>query len=193
MKLAIFASGTGSNVMAILKAIEEERITAQAVALVCDNPQAKVLEKVKDYQIDCLVSQPKDFPTRIDWENKIVAFLKDREVDLIVLAGFMRIIGQPLLKAYPKRILNIHPSLLPAFPGRHGIRDAFEAGVTETGVTIHFVDQGIDTGEIIAQKSLPLQEDLSIEELESKIHAIEHDLYPKVIQKIIKTIQREEA
>lgn len=191
MKLALFASGNGGNVMAILKAIDRGQIEAQAVALVCDQAQAPVLSKVQPYSLDILLCPPEAYPSRNAWEQEIIEFLKERQIDLLVLAGFMRILGNDLLQAFPQRILNIHPSLLPLFPGRQGILDAYQAGVNQTGVTIHYLDQGIDTGEIIAQERLTIPKGMTLEELEEEIHRIEHRLYPKVIQEIIKELKGE--
>ncbi|UUX35026.1 phosphoribosylglycinamide formyltransferase [Fundicoccus culcitae] len=185
MNIALFASGTGSNVQALITAVEEGRLDATLVCLVCDNPQAAVIDKAQQAQIPTLVLPPSACPHRQAWEEHILAFLQAHQTDLIVLAGFMRIIGDTLLEAYPKRIINIHPSLLPEFPGRHGIQDAYEAGVAQTGVTIHFVDAGIDTGEIIAQESLAIPQEATLAELEAAIHAIEHRLYPAALQTLI--------
>lgn len=185
MNIALFASGTGSNVQAIIDAKNAGQLPANLVALFCDNKQAAVIDKAQKADMDVLVLSPKDCPSRQTWEEAIVAFLQERQIDLIVLAGFMRIIGPGLLKAYPNRIMNIHPSLLPAFPGRNGIQDAFEAQVEETGVTVHWIDEGIDTGEIIAQEALKIDPSWDLAQLEEEIHKIEHTLYPRVIKEFI--------
>lgn len=185
MRLALFASGTGSNVQAILESVTEGRLKAEVACLVCDQPQAKVIEKARQAGLPYLVLTPKECPNRESWERQILNFLIKYDVDLVILAGFMRIIGHVILSAYPKKVLNIHPSLLPEFPGRLGIKEAYEAKVKETGVTIHYVDEGIDTGEIIAQEKLTIPSDWTLDQLETAIHRIEHELYPATIQTVI--------
>lgn len=123
--------------------------------------------------------------------NALLNLLKKNQIDLVILAGYMRIVGEKLLQAFPKRIINIHPALLPSFPGLHGIKDAFEAGVAETGVTVHYVDSGVDTGPVIAQEKVIIDKNDTLEILEEKIHAVEHGLYPAVIAKIIKELGHE--
>lgn len=191
MNIALFASGNGGNVMAILKAIEQGQIDGQAVALVCDQAKAPVLNKVKPYGLDVLLCPPSNYPSRQAWEKSIIDFLNQRDVDLIVLAGFMRILGSEIIETFQQRILNIHPSLLPSFPGRQGILDAYQAKVSKTGVTVHYVDEGIDTGAIIAQEELNFGQEMTLQELEEAIHQIEHRLYPKVIQEIIEQMKGE--
>lgn len=185
MKVALFASGTGSNVQAMIDAVQAGKLKAELVALVCDNPKAAVIEKGRQAGIDTLVLAPKDCPSRQVWQEEIRDFLKKRGVELIVLAGFMRIIGEVLLKAFPHSIMNIHPSLLPKHPGRHGIEDTFNSGDSQGGVTVHWVDEGIDTGEIIAQEAVDIQEGWTLEDLERAIHKIEHRLYPATVQAVI--------
>lgn len=183
MRIALFASGNGSNAQAILEAVDNKRLEADIVCLFCDNPEAYVLERAAKFNVPALVASPRDYATRREWEQTIVNFLTDHQVDLIVLAGFMRIIGEELLNHFP--VMNIHPALLPAFPGAHGIEDAFNAGVEETGVTVHWVDSGIDTGPIIAQARVTIKPDWQLADLEREIHAIEHQLYPRTIQSVI--------
>lgn len=135
--------------------------------------------------IEKLQFSPKDFVNKSAYEQELLTCLREKEIDLILLAGYMRIIGPNLLSAYEKRIINIHPSLLPAFPGLHGIRDAYEAGVAETGVTVHYIDAGVDTGPIIRQKKVAILPEDTLASLEEKIHAAEHQIYPEVITEII--------
>ncbi|XJS11706.1 phosphoribosylglycinamide formyltransferase [Aerococcaceae bacterium WGS1372] len=191
MNIALFASGNGSNVQAIIDAANQGIITENIACLVCDNSDAYVIERAKATKLNVLVLEPRDCKSRKQWEGKILNFLIDNQVDFVVLAGFMRIIGEHLLTHYQGRMINIHPSLLPQFPGRQSINDAFEANVKETGVTIHYVDSGIDTGEIITQESLKIHEDWTFNELKENIHAIEHRLYPITIQQTIDKIKKE--
>ncbi|RPA63646.1 phosphoribosylglycinamide formyltransferase [Aerococcus agrisoli] len=185
MKLGLMASGNGTNVQAIIDAVSKQEISGQISCIVTDNPKAYVIERAKKAGIPYLLAQPKAYDNRQAWEEAIVTYLRQQGVDLVVLAGFMRIVGQPLLDAFPNSIINIHPALLPAFPGRDGIGDAYKAKVSQTGVTVHYVDEGIDTGEIIAQESLTIEADWTLDDLAAHIHDIEHDLYPKVIEQLI--------
>jgi phosphoribosylglycinamide formyltransferase-1 len=183
--IAIFASGSGSNFQAIADAIAEHRVHANLVLLVCDNPNAFVIERAQKLDVETLILQPKMFQSKADYEQKIADKLKEKGVQWIVLAGYMRIIGERLLNLFPNKIINIHPALLPSFPGAHGIKDAFEYGVKVFGVTIHYVDSGIDTGAIIDQEAFKIKPGMCIEDVEIEIHKIEHHLYPKVLQKLL--------
>ncbi|HPE40490.1 MAG TPA: phosphoribosylglycinamide formyltransferase [Bacteroidales bacterium] len=183
--IAIFASGSGSNFQAIADAIAEHRVHANLVLLVCDNPNAFVIERAQKWDVETLILQPKMFQSKADYEQKIADKLKEKGVQWIVLAGYMRIIGERLLDLFPNKIINIHPALLPSFPGAHGIKDAFEYGVKVFGVTIHYVDSGIDTGAIIDQEAFKIKPGMCIEDVEIEIHKIEHQLYPKVLQKLL--------
>lgn len=179
------ASGTGSNVQALIDAVNHGQIQAEIVGVISDQPQAPVIQKAQAAGIDSFISQPKDYILRKDWEQSILDFCQARSSDLILLAGFMRILSADFLRHYPQQVVNIHPSLLPAFPGRQGIKDAYDYGVKITGVTIHYVDDGVDTGPIIAQESLKIDPNWDLAQLESHIHQIEHQLYPATIEKLI--------
>ncbi|MCB5951021.1 phosphoribosylglycinamide formyltransferase [Enterococcus sp. BWT-B8] len=185
MRIAVFASGSGSNFQAIAESVQAGKIDGEIVLLFSDQKDAKVLERAEKLGIPSASFSPKDFSSKGIYEAELLHLLEEKEVELIVLAGYMRLIGPVLLEAYPEKIINIHPSLLPLFPGLHGIRDAFEAKVEETGVTIHFIDKGIDTGPVIVQEKVAIHSDDTLEGLEEKIHKVEHRLYPIVIQKII--------
>ncbi|GCF94544.1 phosphoribosylglycinamide formyltransferase [Enterococcus florum] len=190
MRLAVLASGNGSNFEAIVQSIEHGKIDAEIVLLFSDHRDAYVLERGKKHDVFTQSFELKEFENKASYEKALLELLQSQQVDLVILAGYMRIIGKDLLQAYPNRIINIHPALLPDFPGLHGIRDAFEARVEETGVTVHYVDDGVDTGPIIAQSAVKLDPADTLETLEEKIHAIEHQLYPAVIAKIVKDHQR---
>ncbi|PKY92508.1 phosphoribosylglycinamide formyltransferase [Facklamia hominis] len=183
--LMLMASGTGSNVQALIDAVNHGQIQAEIVGVISDQPQAPVIQKAQAAGIESFISQPKDYNSRKDWEQSILDFCQARSSDLILLAGFMRILSADFLQHYPQQVINIHPSLLPAFPGRQGIKDAYDYGVKITGVTIHYVDDGIDTGPIIAQESLKIDPNWDLAQLESHIHQIEHQLYPATIEKLI--------
>lgn len=183
--IAVFASGSGSNFQAICDAVAEQKLQVNVALLVCDHPDAFVLERAKKIHIETLVFDPKSFRSKVDYELMIAQKLNEKKIEWIVLAGYMRIIGETLLQLFPNKIINIHPALLPSFPGAHGIKDAFDYGVKVFGITIHYVDSGIDTGKIIDQESFKVVDDMSLEEIENEIHRLEHQLYPKVLQRLL--------
>ena len=189
INLAIFVSGSGTNAQAIIDAIKSGSLKANVSCMVCDNKDAYAIQRAKNENIPILVASPKEFEKRDEWEECIVNFLKKHNVQLIVMAGFMRIVGKVLLDAYPNKVINIHPSLLPKFPGRNGIKDTFEAGEKEGGITIHYADSGIDTGKIIYQESIKIDPKWSLEEFEEEIHKIEHKAYPQTIAKVVEKME----
>ena len=180
--IAVFASGRGTNFSAIIKAVKKGVIKANLALLVCDNPKAGVIARAKRAKVKVALIKKEDFPTKEEFEAKIIQQLKQEKIDLIVLAGFMCIIGQDILDDYGNRIMNIHPALLPSFKDAQGIRDAFDYGVKITGVTVHFVDEKMDHGPIILQQAIKIEEDDTLETLEAKIHKIEHKLYPQAVK-----------
>lgn len=175
-RIAIFASGNGSNFEAIAQACLKNRINAEVALCVCDHPGAYVTERAKKLGIPVLELRPKSFSSKEEYERTILSELKKEEVEFIALAGYMRIIGPVLLKEYEQRIINIHPSLLPSFPGVDAIGQALKYGVKVFGVTVHYVDETLDGGEIISQAAIPYDGN-DREELEAMIHAREHVLY----------------
>lgn len=185
INIALFASGSGSNFQAIVDAIEKEKLPITIALLVCDNSSAFVIERAHKHQIETLVLNPKSFKNKEEYEQVIVNELVNKNVTWVFLAGYMRIIGKTLLQAFHNKIVNIHPALLPSFPGAHGIKDAYDYGVKIFGVTIHFVDEGVDTGKIIDQESFKINGNESMDEIETRIHQIEHQLYPKVIKTLL--------
>lgn len=186
MNLAIFASGNGTNFEAICKAVEEERIHHATIKLlIVDHEDAYAITRAKNHHIPYEVVLLKNFASKKEYEEHILSLLKENEIDLICLAGYMKIITSVLLEAYPDKIINIHPALLPSFKGAHGIQDAFDYGCKVFGVTIHYVSAQLDGGKIIAQKAFEYYGS-DVDELESKIHAVEHELYPSTIEKLIK-------
>lgn len=182
VRAAVFASGTGSNYEAIM---ESDNLPCDVVLLVCDQPRARVIEKAEMYHTPTYVFDPNDYKNKAAYEQEIARKLEDARIEWIFLAGYMRIIGSTLLKKYEGKIVNIHPSLLPKFPGKDAIGQAMRARVDRTGVTIHYVDEGIDTGPIIAQESVTVAKEDTEETLQRKIQAVEHDLYPRVIHKLL--------
>lgn len=192
MKIAVFASGNGSNVQALLDNIQSGELLVEIACLITDRPKAFVVERAQAANIPVYAATLKAFESREAWEEAVVAYLEPYTVDYIVLAGFMRILKKPLLSAYPNRIINIHPSYLPAFPGKNGIKDAYEAGVSETGVTVFYVDEGIDTGKMLAQEKIAIDPEWTIAHLAYAVHAVEHRLYTQVLQQIQKEFSGKE-
>ena len=184
-KIAVFASGFGSNFQAIIEAVKQQTLNADIALLVSDNPSSKAVERANAAGIDAFTFCAKDYAGKVAYEQAVLAELKRRDVDFIVLAGYMRIIGKTLLEAYPMRILNLHPALLPSFPGAHGIADAYNYGVKVFGITIHFVDEGVDTGKIINQFAFHATDDDTLETIETKIHQLEHQYFPLTINEVI--------
>ncbi|MBY0097918.1 phosphoribosylglycinamide formyltransferase [Mesobacillus maritimus] len=184
-KIVVFASGNGSNFQALLDAVHNGNLQAEVSLLVCDRPGAFVIDRAKNAAVPFFVFQPKEFLDKEEYESQILALLKEKKIEWIILAGYMRLIGQTLLQAYEGRIVNIHPSLLPAFPGKDAVGQALEAGVEQTGVTVHYVDAGMDTGEIIAQEVVEMIPDETSDSLQAKIQKVEHQLYPRVVKMLL--------
>ena len=182
MNIAVLASGRGSNFSAIIRAAKKGKIKANLSLLVCDNPKAGAVGRAKRAGVKIAMVKREDFSSRDDFERKIIEHLQQNNIDLVVLAGFMRILGPELISRYENKIINIHPALLPSFKGAHGIKDAFDYGVKVTGVTVHFVDRQMDHGPIILQSPLRIEEDDTLESLEAKIHKLEHKIYPEAIK-----------
>jgi phosphoribosylglycinamide formyltransferase-1 len=182
LRIGVLASGRGSNFQSIIDETESKRLKAHMALLITDNPSAFAIERAKKYAIEYLVMMPKDYNSKDDYFAKIAEELKKRDIGLIVLAGFMRIVGKPLIDAFPYRIMNIHPALLPAFPGLHGQRQALKYGVKISGCTVHFVDEGMDTGPIIIQAAVPVFQDDTEETLSERILRYEHKIYPEAIR-----------
>ena len=182
MKIAVFCSGNGSNFQAIADAVKAGDIKADIDVMVCDNPKAFAVERAKKLGIETFVTRLKDHPSRQDFEKAILAELKKRKIGLVVLAGFMKVLSAGFIEQYKNRVLNIHPALLPSFAGTDGIGDAIKHGVKVTGVTVHFVDAGVDTGPIVLQGSVEVRPDDTHDSLAERIHKIEHQLYPRAVK-----------
>lgn len=186
-KLGILGSGSGSNCQSIFDAIDSGQLKAEVAVVLSDNPDAYILERARKRGVRVEVIDCKGFKTKFPDESQqeVADILKECGVDLVCLAGFMRLVREPLLKAFPERILNIHPSLLPAFPGLEAWKQAVEAKVPESGVTVHYVDAGMDTGFIIRQIRVPVLPDDTPETLHARIQVQEHILYPEVIADVL--------
>jgi phosphoribosylglycinamide formyltransferase-1 len=184
-KIAFFVSGNGTNAENLIRKIQVGELAAEASVVISDNPAAGALEKAKRLGVEAVVEDRRKFASRAEFEAAVICILEEKKIDYIVLAGFMRILSPEFVKRYHGRIINIHPAYLPAFPGAHAIRDAFEAGVRETGVTVHFVDAGVDTGPVILQRKVNIDRADTLESLEQRIHALEYELYPEALKKVL--------
>lgn len=182
LKIGVLASGRGSNFQAIIDAAEAGRLDASIEILIVDNPSAFAMKRAEDHNIPCLHINPKDFATRDAFYEMIAGELKAKGVGLVVLAGFMRIVGKPLLDAFHMKVMNIHPALLPSFPGLHGQKQAVDYGVRVSGCTVHFVDEGVDTGPVILQKAVEVLQDDTGETLSERILKHEHRIFPEAIR-----------
>lgn len=190
VNIAIFASGNGSNFENIINAIQKGSLLGVTCRLlVVDKEHAYAIERAKKLHIPWMYVNPKGFENKAGYETCIMEKLKELDVDLIVLAGYMRFIGSVLLQNYPNRIINLHPAYLPNFPGAHSIQDAYEAKAEFTGVTVHYVDEGVDTGEIIHQEKIVIDPAWSLETLETHVHEMEYDMFPRVIQMVANRIE----
>ena len=183
-QLAVFASGTGTNFVAIAKACAEGKIPAAVAVMVCDRPGAAVIDRARELGVETFVFSPKEYPSKAAFEAEIVKVLDAKNVSLVCLAGYMRIVGDTLLTAYGGRIVNIHPSLLPSFKGAHAVEDAVAYGVKVYGITIHWVNAELDGGRIIAQRAFPY-EGSDPAEVHRLGQVIEHELYVETINKIL--------
>lgn len=182
INIGVLISGRGSNLQAIMDASEKGEIPAKVAVVISDNPDAYGLERAKKHSIPTAVFEPKRFSDKNTYELEIVKTLKHYNVDLVCLAGYMRIVGKVLLEHYYGKMMNIHPSLLPSFPGLHAQRQALEHGVKVSGATVHFVDEGCDTGPIIIQVAVPVLENDTEETLSARILEQEHQIYPQAIK-----------
>lgn len=186
LRLGILGSGKGSNFTAILEAIDSGALAAEVAMVISDRENAGILETARSRNLPARFIDPGESRSRLssEAEANVIASLKEAGAELIVLAGFMRLIRQPLIDAFPRRIINIHPSLLPKFRGLAAWQQALEAGETETGCTVHYVDSGMDTGEILAQRRVPVLENDTAETLHARIQEAEHHLLPSVIAEV---------
>lgn len=183
--IAVFASGRGTNFNAIARAVKKGRLKVNLALLVCDNPKAQVLDRAREMRVKTCLVKREDFASKQDFEKAIIGHLKKNKIDLVVMAGFMRMLSPFFVRAYKNRIINIHPALLPSFKGAQAIQDAFDYGVKVTGVTVHFVDEAMDHGPIILQKEVGVKELDTLASLEAKIHKVEHQLYPEAIRLVV--------
>lgn len=181
LKLGIMASGSGSNFETIAQAIADGKMNAKIQVVIYNNPDAKVVQRAEKFKIPAVLLNHRNFKTREELDTKIVETFQSYDVEWVIMAGWMRIITQVLLDAFPNRVINIHPSLLPSFPGIHGVEQALKAGVKVTGCTVHLACLEVDSGPIIMQAAVPILPDDTPETLHARIQIQEHIIYPQAI------------
>jgi phosphoribosylglycinamide formyltransferase-1 len=182
LTLGVLASGRGSNFQSIIDSIVSGVLNARVATLITDNPEAYAIERANNHNIEALVIKPRDFSDRDSYYSQIAGELKKRGVELVILAGFMRVVGKTLIDHYRNKIMNIHPALLPSFPGLHGQKQAADYSVKISGCTVHFVDEGMDTGPIIVQAAVPAFHDDTEDTLSDRILRQEHKIFPYAIK-----------
>lgn len=182
LKIGVLVSGRGTNLQSIIDSIESGGLKAEIRLVISDRKDAYALKRAEKHQIETLYINPGDYEKVEDFEDEMIKALKEKEVELVVMAGFMRILSPYFIKSFKNRIMNIHPSLLPSFPGLHPQRQALEYGVKVSGCTVHFADEGMDTGPIIIQAAVPVLDDDSEESLSARILEKEHQIYPEAIK-----------
>ena len=185
-RVAVLVSGSGSNLQAMIDARARGELSANLAVVISNRPGVKALDRAATAGIEAVVIDHKAFPNRPAFDEALHAALAERQIELVVLAGFMRLLSATFVSRWKGRLVNIHPSLLPAFPGAHAIKDAVEAKATKTGITIHFVDEGTDTGPIIAQAEVPVFPEDTEDALASRIHVEEHKIYPRVVEALVR-------
>ena len=181
-RIAVLASGFGSNLQAIIDQTQNLDINGEIVLVFSNNENAYALQRAKKYGIKSVSFNPGQFESRQKYDKELLALLKNEKIDVIVMAGYLLLVGREIIKEFSNRIINVHPALLPSFKGTHGIKDAFDYGVKVTGVTVHFVEEELDAGPVISQESVIIAEDDTQETLEEKIHKIEHKIYPLAVK-----------
>ena len=182
LKIAVLASGSGSNLQAIIDEIAAGLLPAELCLVISDKPDAYALQRAQKANVPTKILLPQDFTSRADYDAQLVQLLQAAKVEVVALAGYMRLVTPTLLNAFPQRVLNIHPALLPSFPGLHAQRQAFEYGVKVAGCTVHFVDEGMDSGPIILQAPVPVLDTDNADSLTARILEQEHIIYPLALR-----------
>jgi phosphoribosylglycinamide formyltransferase-1 len=188
-RIVVLASGNGSNLQAILDQLHG-REGIEVVGVGSDKPGARALERAQAAGVDAATFPREEYANREARDAAMAGWIESRDADLVVLAGYMQLLGEEFVSRFRHRVVNIHPALLPSFPGLDAIGQALEAGVETTGVTVHFVDEGVDTGPAILQREVPVPADRDRERLEEQIHAVEHELYPEAIRMLARGLVR---
>lgn len=184
-KIAVLVSGRGSNLQAIIDSIESKKVNAVIALVISDVRDAFALKRAEKHGVKTLFINPEDFQSRAEFDENIIEILNKEKVDLVCLAGFMRILSKKFVKHFKNRVMNIHPSLLPAFPGLNVQKKALDAGVKFSGCTVHFLDEGVDTGPVISQAAVPVLDNDTVESLSGRILTEEHRIYPLAIKAFI--------
>lgn len=185
-RLGVLVSGRGSNLQAIIDAVRDRSLDATIAVVISNREQARALLRAREAGIEAIHVSARPFANRDDYDRALAEQLRARQVDLVCLAGYMRLVGQPMLDAFPQRILNVHPSLLPAFPGLDAQRQALEYGVRVSGATVHFVTGELDGGPIVLQAAVPVRRDDTAETLSARILVEEHRIYPEAIRLVLR-------
>lgn len=181
--VAVLASGNGSNFSALVKA--QDQFKAKVKLLIVNKPKAYAIERAKVLGVDFIVLDNSNYDSREKYDEALITVLEANDIDYVLLAGFMRILTPEIVERFKDRIINIHPSLLPKYPGVEAIKQAFDAGDKETGVTVHYVDQGLDSGKIILQEEIKIDRNDTLQTLTHKIHELEHKLYPQAVSMVL--------
>jgi phosphoribosylglycinamide formyltransferase 1 len=184
-RIAFLVSGSGTNAENLIKKIRAGEVRAEAAIVISNRPGVKALEKAAALGVKTAVIDHKAYADRAAFDRALSECLEKHKADIIVLAGFMRVLTPDFVRKYQGRLINIHPALLPAFPGAHAIQDAWDAKVKETGVTVHFVDAGVDTGPVILQRKVPVLPGDTLETLEARIHSLEYEIYPQALNLVL--------
>lgn len=184
-RVAFLVSGSGTNMENLIKRIKTGEVCADPVMVISNKPGVKALEKAVALGVKTIVIDHKVYADRTAFDMALSECLEEHQIGVIVLAGFMRVLTPDFVRKYYGRLINIHPALLPAFPGAHAIKDAWDAKVKETGVTVHFVDSGVDTGPVILQRKVPIISNDTLETLEARIHQVEYELYPQALSLVL--------
>ena len=193
MNIAVLASGNGTNFQAIIDNVKSGYISAKIALFVSDNEDAYAIRRAESAGIKVFLLSPKGFKSREEYDRALVKKLRENKIDLVVLAGFMRLMSPYFVKEYKNKVLNIHPALLPSFKGTHGVRDALAHGAKVTGPTVHFVDEELDHGPIILQETVTISDDDTEESLHQKVHQKEYEIYPKAIKLFVENRLRIEG
>lgn len=182
LSIAVLLSGSGSNLQAIIERIEQKTLNTSIALVISNNPRAYGLQRARQHGLSTLVMPHNDYPSREEYDRNVVAAIKDAGAQVVVLAGFMRLLSAEFVRAFPMRTLNIHPALLPGFPGLHAQKQAFDYGVSISGATVHFVDEQLDHGPIVIQAAVPARPEDDEDLLAKRILGLEHRIYPQAIE-----------
>ena len=191
MRVAVLASGNGTNFQVIAEHYQNHDLPGELALLFCNHPTAPVMQRAEKFNVPAEAFTVKDCGSKEAYEARLLKLLQAYRIDFITLAGYLRVVGSTILAAFPNRIVNLHPALLPKYPGLHSIERAFDAGEKETGVTVHYIDAGLDSGPIIAQRTVPILPTYTVESLETRVHEVEHQLYPTVLKQVLTSLEEE--